>query len=217
MQKIRFILVDDHRVVRTGIRAMLIGQPHIALIGEATQAEELFVLLEQQEPDIVVMDIRMPGRMTGIDATKLLREKYPQIKVLMLTGNAMRDYLIPAFQAGARGFLDKDCSKETFLEALQKIHRGQDFFDEEASGILFRHFQQNGKTSDTDTQHGLSEREVEVVRAFAEGKSYKEIGDQLCISPRTVETHKKNIMQKLGLQTSADLIRYAIRHHITDL
>jgi len=216
MQKIRFILVDDHRVVRTGIRAMLIGQPHIELIGEAEKAEELFVLLEQQEPDIVVMDIRMPGRMTGIDATKLLREKYPQIKVLMLTGNAMRDYLIPAFQAGARGFLDKDCSKETFLEALQKIHRGQDFFDEEASGILFRHFQQN-KNAASGSQADLSEREIEVVRAFAEGKSYKEIGDLLCISPRTVETHKKNILQKLGLQTSADLIRYAIRHNITDL
>ena len=194
---------------------MLIGQPHIELIGEATQAEELFVLLEQQEPDIVVMDIRMPGRMTGIDATRKLREEYPQVKVLMLTGNAMRDYLIPAFQAGARGFLDKDCSKETFLEALQKIHRGQDFFDEEASGILFRHFQQN-KHAD-GTQADLSEREVEVVRAFAEGKSYKEIGDLLCISPRTVETHKKNILQKLGLQTSADLIRYAIRHNIVEL
>jgi DNA-binding NarL/FixJ family response regulator len=216
MQTIRFILVDDHRVVRTGIRAMLIGQPHIELIGEATQAEELFELLEQQQPDIVVMDIRMPGRMSGIDATRLLREKYPQIKVLMLTGNSMKDYLIPAFQAGARGFLDKDCSKETFLEALQKIHRGQDFFDEEASGILFRHFQQNGDSA-SGSQKELSEREVEVIRAFAEGKSYKEIGDLLYISPRTVETHKKNILQKLGLQTSADLIRYAIRHNITDL
>lgn len=215
MQKIRFLLVDDHRVVRTGIRAMLIGQPHIELIGEATQAEELFVLLEQQEPDIVVMDIRMPGRITGIDATRKLRKEYPQVKVLMLTGNAMQDYLIPAFQAGARGFLDKDCSKETFLEALQKIHRGQDFFDEEASSILFRHFQQN-KHAD-GTQADLSEREVEVIRAFAEGKSYKEIGDLLCISPRTVETHKKNILQKLGLQTSADLIRYAIRHNIVEL
>lgn len=216
MQKIRFILVDDHRVVRTGIRAMLIGQPHIKLVGEAGQAEELFTLLEQQQPDIVVMDIRMPGKMSGIDATRRLREAYPQIKVLMMTGNAMQDYLIPAFQAGARGFLDKDCSKETFLEALQTIHQGQDYFGAEASRILFRHFQQNGNNA-SDARNALSDREVEVIRAFAEGKSYKEIGDLLYISPRTVETHKKNIMQKLGLQTSADLIRYAIRHKIIEL
>ncbi|MEM9675146.1 MAG: response regulator [Cyclobacteriaceae bacterium] len=216
MQKIHFILVDDHRVVRTGIKAMIIGQPQLEMMGEVNNADELFVLLEKELPDVVVMDIRMPGSLSGIEATRRVKKQYPKVKILILSGNASQDYLIPAFQAGATGFLNKDCSKDTFLEALQKVYYGQNYFSDEDSSRIFRYFQQGGDEHD-DYSSILTEREIEVIQAFAEGNSYKEIADKLSISPRTVETHKKNIMQKLELGSIADLVRYAIKHKITEL
>jgi len=216
MQKIRFILVDDHRVVRVGIRSMMIGQQHVKMIGEARNADELFVLLEQEVPDVVVMDIRMPGSLSGIEATRRVKKQYPKVKILILSGDTTQDYLIPAFQAGATGFLNKDCSKDTFLEALQKVYYGQNYFSDEDSSRILQYFQQGGNGGNNYSSV-LTEREIEVIRAFAEGNSYKEIADKLSISPRTVETHKKNIMQKLELGSIADLVRYAIKHKITDL
>jgi len=216
MQKIRFILVDDHRVVRVGIRSMMIGQQHAEMIGEARNADELFVLMKQTVPDVVVMDIRMPGSLSGIEATRQVRKQYPKVKILILSGDTTQDYLIPAFQAGATGFLNKDCSKDTFLEALQKVYYGQNYFSDEDSSRILQYFQRGGHEGDSYSSV-LTEREIEVIRAFAEGNSYKEIADKLSISPRTVETHKKNIMQKLELDSIADLVRYAIKHKITDL
>jgi len=216
MQKIRFILVDDHRVVRVGIRSMMIGQQHVNMIGEARNADELFVLLEQEVPDVVVMDIRMPGSLSGIEATRRVKKQYPKVKILILSGDTTQDYLIPAFQAGATGFLNKDCSKDTFLEALQKVYYGQNYFSDEDSSRILQYFQQGGNGGNNYSSV-LTEREIEVIRAFAEGNSYKEIAVKLSISPRTVETHKKNIMQKLELGSIADLVRYAIKHKITDL
>ncbi|MEM8966934.1 MAG: response regulator transcription factor [Bacteroidota bacterium] len=216
MQKIRFILVDDHRVVRAGIRSMMIGQQMAELIDEAHNADELFKLLEKELPHVVVMDIRMPGSLSGIEATRRVKKQYPKVKIMILSGDTTQDYLIPAFQAGATGFLNKDCSRDTFLEALQKVYYGQNYFSEEDSGRLFHYFQQGGDGSENYSSV-LTEREVEITRAFAEGNSYKEIADKLSISPRTVETHKKNIMQKLELNSIADLVRYAIKHKITHL
>ncbi|MEM9829141.1 MAG: response regulator transcription factor [Bacteroidota bacterium] len=216
MQKIRFILVDDHRVVRAGIRSMMVGQQMAEMIGEAYNADKLFTLLEKGLPDIVVMDIRMPGSLSGIEATRRVKKQYPKVKILILSGDTTQDYLIPAFQAGATGFLNKDCSRDTFLEALQKVYYGQNYFSDEDSSRIFQYFQQGGNEHDTYASV-LTEREVEITRAFAEGNSYKEIADKLSISPRTVETHKKNIMQKLGLDNLADLVRYAIKHNIADL
>ncbi len=216
MQKIRFILVDDHRVVRVGIRSMMIGQQLAEMIGEAHNADELFTLLKKELPNVVVMDIRMPGSLSGIEATRRVKKQYPKVKILILSGDTTQEYLIPAFQAGATGFLNKDCSRDTFLEALQKVYYGQNYFSDEDSGRIFQYFQQGGSQEDVYSSV-LTEREVEVIRAFAEGNSYKEIADKLSISPRTVETHKKNIMQKLELSNLADLVRYAIKHKITDL
>ncbi len=207
---IEIIIVDDHEIVRDGLRALLLGHPKIKVIGEAGEAKSLFVLLKKHQPQIVVLDIALPG-MSGIEIAKVLQKDYPQIKTLMLSANTQIPYIEAAVKAGAQGFLPKNCSRQEWVDALLTIQRGDLFFGKDITHSVFKTLAQKVKIKKQPAKKALSERELQVLKAFAEGLSYKEVADQLCINPRTVESHKKNIFEKMDFHNNVDLIKYAIK------
>lgn len=216
IEKIDIAVVDDHEIVRDGLRALLIGNPKIKMVGEASQASEFFQLLKKTRIDVAVLDIALPG-MSGIDIARVLQKDAPQIKVLMLSANTQENYVVSALKAGALGFLPKNCSKKELLEAIVSVYRGELFFGKNITQAVFKTFVKKVQgRADAETGE-LSERELEVLRGFAEGFSYKEIADQLSITTRTVESHKKSIFMKLNFQNNTDLIKYAIKQGIVVL
>ena len=211
---VRIVLVDDHQVVREGFKLLLMAHDEFEIVGEASNAQSLFKLLKTVDPDIIVLDIALPG-MSGIDICKELKKENVDQPVLFLTANSTPYHLKGAIRSGADGFLPKDTSAEEFIHALKELTMGRSYFSDKISGLMIKLIadDNNGKKSEIP----ISLRELEVMKQIASGKSQKEIADELNISPRTVETHKKNIHSKLGLDTTVDLVKYAIREGITDL
>ncbi len=211
------VIVDDHKIVRDGIRAMLLGDKSFKVLADMASGKELFEYLKTCVPDIVVLDIAMP-EMNGVEITEKLSQEYPTVRVLILSANASEDWIISAVRAGAMGFLPKDCSREEFLKALSFTAKGENYYGESIAAIIYRSYVSILKKKDTPKEsEELSERESEVLKAFSEGLSFKEIADKLCISVRTVESHKNNILQKLQLRTTVDMVKYAIKNGIISL
>jgi len=210
--KIKVILVDDHQIVREGFKLILLLDDNFEIIGEAESADVLFQLLKEKTPNVLVLDISMPG-LSGIEICKQIKQKSPEIKILMVTANVDVTHLKNAIKAGADGFLPKDTSSEEFTNAIKEVAKGNSYFSPKVSGLMVRVMSLSSNNKDTE----LSLREIEIVKQLADGKMQKEIAASLFISPRTVETHKKNIQTKLGIQTTVDLIKYAIREGITEL
>ena len=217
MEKIKLLVVDDHQIVRDGIRAMLIANSTIEMVGEASNKEELFGYLKTQYIDIIVMDIRLGERVNGIDLAKEVKEAYPTIKVVMLTANTDENCIISSIRAGAKGFLSKDCNKQEFLEAIDAIKRNQMYFGHNISDQVMNSYIRNVKSHVADYDKPLSDREIQIIKLLCEGLSAKKVGDELCISSRTVETHKNNILSKLGLKNTIDLVKYAIKNELIEL
>lgn len=217
MTPIQIIIVDDHQIVIDGIRAMLLTNKSIKVVGTALEAEKLWELLRHKTPNLLLLDMNLP-LMNGLQITEKVLSLYPDISVLMLTANTDKSTILQAVKVGVHGFLPKECSKEELVSAIEKIADGEHYFGKDIAPIVYQSFanQVSGKEK-VSSNTSLTEREVEVVRGFANGQSYKEIGSDLFISPRTVETHKKNIFKKLHFQNQADLIKYAIREGIIKL
>lgn len=216
---IKIILVDDHQIVRDGIKALLSGGANIEVIGEAKDAYELYALLKELTPDIVLLDISLP-KISGIDITKTLTHDYENIKVLVLSMYTSEDFIFNAIKAGAKGYLPKNTTKKELLEAIYKLNQNEEYFSEPISNIILKSYIKKAKTGDKYTgkqEEKLSSREMEILKMFAEGSSNKEIADQLAISIRTVESHKNHIMQKLELKSTVDLVKFAIKNKIIDL
>ncbi len=208
---IRIFLIDDHKLVRDGIRAMLLGNLSFKVIGTAGNANEFFSQLQDTQPDICVLDIQLPGK-SGVEVAEQLKAQHPHIKILVLT--AMKDDA-PVKQCraiGVEGMISKDSGKDTYLEALEALKAGRTFYAGQFTELLLKASQ--GKS---DKLAMLSEREIDFVKAFARGLSHKEIADHLNISPRTVEVHKKNAMDKLQFKSDVDLIKFAIREGLSSL
>jgi DNA-binding NarL/FixJ family response regulator len=208
---LRIFLVDDHKLVRDGIRAMLLGNLSFKVIGTAGNAEEFFNQLNEAAPDICVLDVQLPGK-TGVEIAEILKNKYSKIKILILT--ALKDDA-PVKQCrdmGVEGMISKDSGKETYLEALEALKAGRTFYAGQFTELLLKASQ--GKS---DGMASLSDREIDFIKAFAKGLSHKEIADTLNISPRTVEVHKKNVMDKLGYNNTVDLIKFAIKEGLSSL
>lgn len=217
METRNLVIVDDHKIVRDGIRAMLLGNKSFKVLADMASGHELFEYLKTCEPDIVVLDIAMP-EMNGVEITEKLSQEYHTVKVLILSANASEDWIISAVRAGAMGFLPKDCSREEFLKALSFTAKGENYYGESIAAIIYRSYVSILKKKDTPKESDeLTERESEVLKAFSEGLSFKEIADKLCISVRTVESHKNNILQKLQLKTTVDMVKYAIKNGIISL
>lgn len=216
---IRIAIVDDHKIVRDGIKAMLMGYEDIVVVGETTDAETMLAKAKFINPDILLLDIMLPG-MDGIELAELLTSRLPEIRILMLSSNSDELTITRAVQAGIKGYLSKDASGDELIKAIRIISSGEEYFGEKISGIIFRSYMSKSGNNTNGNNHShelLTEREKEVVKCFGNGLSYKETAAELFLSPRTVETHRNSIMEKLDLHSLAELIKYAIRNGIVKL
>jgi two-component system response regulator NreC len=210
--RIRILLADDHRLVRTGLRVLLGMHTDLEVVGEAGDGEETVVEAQRLRPDIVVMDLAMP-RGGGLDATKRITESGLGARVLILTAQAEAQYLLPVLRVGGSGFLLKDAAGEELVEAIRAVHRGEAYLPPSAATLLVRDYLHRvGESEPSDAFEELSPREREVLRITAEGYDARDIGERLFLSPKTVETYRRRAMEKLGLQSRAELVRYALRH-----
>ncbi|MFO7868357.1 MAG: response regulator transcription factor [Bacteroidales bacterium] len=216
---ISIVLVDDHDIVRDGIRALLKNESRIHIIGESSNAQECMHIVEQNRPDIILMDINLPD-ITGIELTQRITETYPDISVVMLSMHMGSDFILNSIESGARGYVSKTISQEELIRAIYTVADGNEYYSDEVSEVLLKNYiSQTKKTAQQPEQIevNLTRREVEILTLFAQGLSNKEIAAQLFISVRTVESHKNNIMQKLNVKSSVDLVKYAIKHNMIDI
>jgi DNA-binding NarL/FixJ family response regulator len=211
---IKVILVDDHQMVREGFKLILLLDNAFEVIGEASSAQELFQLTKTLRPDIFVLDISIPG-MNGIEICKVLKGENIHSKILFLTANDDATYIKQAIKAGADGFLPKDTSQEEFKTALKEIYDDKSYFSQKISGLIVKIMANtlNGNQQELE----LTIREIDIIREISNGNAQKEIAQNLNISPRTVEAHKKNIQTKLGISNTVDLVKYALRNGIAEL
>lgn len=221
MEEIRLILVDDHPIVRDGIFAALINVNNIEIVGEASNSDELFRLLDENKvkADVVLLDLSMP-KMSGTEITKILKEKHPNLKVLIFSSYTDEDSIFSSIQAGALGYLPKDAMRDELVLAIEQVYQGQEYLSKSIPNTILMKFinkSRDGSHNDDNKLSILTKRELEILKHIAEGMHYKEIGDKLYISSRTVETHKNNIMQKLGLSSTIELVKYAIKNRVIEL
>jgi DNA-binding NarL/FixJ family response regulator len=219
MVKIRLMIVDDHPVVVEGMKILLTGEEDIEYLGSASDSEELFNFLGETVPDVLLLDLVLPG-ISGIEIAKILAEKYSMIKVVILSSVAEEESIVACLNAGARGYLTKDVPRDELIKAIKVISEGEEYLGESISRKVIISYFKRAKAGDMAVRPSvleLSDREKEVVGLISEGLTYKEVGEKLFISSRTVEAHRNNIMQKLELKTIADLIKYSIRQGITRL
>ena len=206
---ISVLLVDDHAMFRAGIKALLEQEGHVDVVGEASSGDEAVDLVRKLKPNVVVMDLSMPGS-NGLEATRRIAALELDTSVLVLTVHAEEEYLVPVVEAGASGYLTKTSADTDLLEAIRVVARGQVFLPPKATTLLLKKY----KAAETEGEAGLkdlSTREQEVLALTAEGFSSREIGKKLFISPKTVDTYRSRIMDKLGLSHRSDLVRFALR------
>jgi NarL family two-component system response regulator LiaR len=210
MNQIRVVLVDDHRVVSRGVRSYLESFPDIAIVGVAANGEELLKKFDEWMPEVVVMDLLMPGGMDGIEATKRIRSLSPRTQVVALTASVDEARLIGALRAGAIGYVRKDSEPEALLAAVRAAARGHSVIDPALTGDALHDFAR-GQGSE------LTEREIEVLRELARGYTNREIADALSISEETVKTHVGNILSKLRLSHRTQAVIYAFKHKMAPI
>ena len=214
MKRLRILLADDHVVMRTGLRALLERQPNLEVVGESENGRETIALVASLRPDLVVMDVGMPV-LNGIDATRTIVSENPTTAVIILSMYADESYVMRALKAGARGYLLKDSAPADLISAIQAVSQNKSFFSPKVSRILaedyVRVLRQKGAVDSYDL---LTSREQEILQLLAEGKSTKEVASHLDLSVKTAETHRSNIMRKLGLHSVSELVLYAVRNNI---
>jgi len=218
MPSIKIILTEDHQLLRDGIKA-LIASENIEIIGEASTGAGLWTLMESVQPDIILMDISLPD-VSGIELTRTLSERYPEVKVLILSMFTDESFINQAIKAGAKGYLHKNTTREEMLVAIDTVYSGSEFYSDNISRIILKSYIDKAKKNGEEISNPheiLSKREIEILKMFAEGFINKEIADRLFISIRTVESHKNHIMQKLSLKTQVELVKYAIRHNLINI
>lgn len=216
---IRVLLVDDHSMLRDGLSAMLSGIEGIQVVGGLSSGEEAVDEFESFNPSVILMDIMMKG-MTGIEATRWIKERQPTIKVVIISSEIKKEFVSAGIKCGIDGYLPKDANKAMVIDAIRSVHAGGKYFNEAITSLVFEDFYQAEKTGRKTKRRiteGLTRRESEVLEQIAVGKTNQEVADTLFISIKTVETHKTNILEKLGLRNSAELVRYAIKNNIIPL
>ena len=217
-QRIRVLLVDDHTLLRQALRVMLDGQETLEIVGEATNGRDALEAAERLHPDVVLMDMVMPG-LNGIEATKQIVRHVPGCRVLILTAYLEDDRLLEALRSGASGYVVKRSDLEELLLAIQSVHRGNTYFSADVSNeIAVNEVMMQAKQPEAKAGYDLlTGREREVLQLIAEGLSNQKIADELFISVKTVEAHKAHIMTKLHARNRTDLIRYAIKRGLVTL
>ena len=213
MRAMRILLADDHTIMRDGVRALLSLQDDIQIVGEASEGRETIEKVRELEPDIVVMDIAMPG-MDGLEATRRIKSKYPKVKVLILTQYNNREYILSAIKAGAAGYVPKRALGSDLISALSAIHRGESFLYPSAAAALIEDYRQQAEVEPYDR---LTAREREILKLIAEGHTSREIAGMLFISLKTVQGHRAKIMEKLDIHNRTELIKYAMRKGLVSI
>ncbi len=214
MKRIRILIADDHRLVREGIRSMLSNIKDIEVVAMASSGEEAINAAREWEPDVVLMDIMMPG-MNGIEASRWIKEIGDDIRVIILTMEISKDYVSAAIKSDVDGYLPKDVGQEALVEAIRSVYKGIRYFNDAIKKLIFEDFyEEKVKNPRKTLPNQLTKRENEVLALVAAGKSNREIADDMSISIKTVETHKTHILIKLGLNNNAELVRYAVKNQI---
>lgn len=213
MKQIDIIIADDHRIFREGVRALLEREAQFNVIGEAASAEELMAMLTEKQPCVVLMDIDM-GESNGIDATEQIRKVYPEVEVLALSMHSESNYIVRMLDVGAKGYILKNTGREEMAAAIRTVAAGDSYFSSKVSTQLLAHLNQRNKKPKTEVP--LTPRELEILRLIASEYSNPEIAEKLFISVRTVDTHRRNLLEKLNLKNTAGLVKYAIKQGLLD-
>lgn len=217
MNKIRVFLADDHLILREGIRSLLEKVLDIEIVGEANDGIETMAKMEQLLPDVVLMDISMPG-LTGIETTRQIKKKFPQIKVLILTIHETDQYLAEMLEAGASGYVVKTVASSELLSAIREVHQGDVHLHPSITRMLVEDYIQKATNGERKVKYtNLTSREREILKYIAEGRQNKEIASLLSISVRTIQSHRANLMDKLGAHDRIELVKYAIRKGIISI
>ncbi len=210
-RKIRVLLADDHAVLRAGLRALINAEPDMEVVGEAGDGIEAVERARELKPDVVVMDVAMP-RLNGLEATQRIVESGLPSRVLVLTMHSEEQYLLQVLQSGGAGYLLKRSADTELMEAIRTVHRGEAFLYPSATKLLVEDYLGRVRAgSERDSYDDLTEREREVLKLTVEGFSNQEIADKLIISPKTVDTYRARIMEKLNLHHRSELIKYALK------
>jgi two-component system response regulator NreC len=211
MESIRLVLVDDHEVVRTGLRMLLENEPDLEIVGEASSGEQALTLAAELQPDVLVMDITLPD-ISGIEATRRIKQAYPKVAVVALTIHDDEQYFFEMLQAGASGYVPKRAASEDLITAIRAAHANEIYLYPTLAKALVRDFLGRlDAHTEPVSMDGLTQREQEVLRLLAEERSNDEIAETLSISKHTVARHRENLMRKLELHSRSELVKYAIR------
>jgi len=208
-------LADDHKIFREGVRSILEKEQDMEVVGEAANGVEVIELIEQVEVDVLVLDIDI-GTPNGIEITELISQNHPETKILILSMMGLHDFVIQALEKGAIGFLLKNTGKDEVLTAIRSVSKGDSYFSREVSAILIEQLQKPASLKRKSTEIPISPREIEVLKLIAQEFSNSEIAEKLYISIRTVDTHRRNLLEKLGAKNTAGLVKFAIQKGLVD-
>jgi two-component system response regulator NreC len=214
--KMRILLADDHTILRAGLKMMLNAQPDMEVVGEAQDGRQSIYEAQRLHPDIILMDITMPD-MNGIEATRQIKKLLPEAKVLMLTMHENDEYVFQALRAGASGYLLKEAADTDLIRALHVVYSGQFYLSPIAQSVMVGDYLQRVRSGEEkDSYSSLTEREREILKLVAEGYTNNQIAERLVISPKTVDTHRTHVMDKLNLHSRAELVKYAMRRGLLE-
>lgn len=213
--KIKVIIADDHQLFREGLINLLRSATNIEVIAQAENGQDAIDKAKHYKPDVLLVDIAMPV-LNGIEATRILKEEMPELKIIAVSMHTDKQYVRGMLEAGADGYLLKNCTYRQLTDAISSAYEGKKFLSEDITEIVINGYL-NGSGEESDSYSQLSEREKEIFKLFAEGKSTREIGDELFISVKTVGTHKQNILEKLEIKTNSDIVKYALKKGLINL
>ena len=211
----KVLIADDHQLFREGLVNLLSSAPDVEVIAEAEDGKEATEKTKKLKPDVLLIDIGMP-HMNGIEATRVLKKDMPDLKIIAVSMHSDRQFVKGILEAGADGYLLKNCTYRQLIDAIQSVNSGKKYLSDDITEMIIKGYLDPSET-ETESYTELSEREMEILKLYAEGKSTREISEKLFISVKTVGTHKQHILEKLGLKTNADLVKYAIKEGLIQL
>jgi DNA-binding NarL/FixJ family response regulator len=213
---IRIIIADDHEIMREGLRAMIEKQPDMEIVAEAENGRTAVKLAREQKPDVFIMDVSMPD-LNGIEATRQIVAEVPKVKVLALSMHSDSQFVSEMLTAGVSGYLLKDCAFEELTRAIYAVYKNQSYLSPSIAHMVIKDYVQQQSTDEASASSILTAKEREVLQLIAEGRTTKQIASSLHVSVKTIETHRKKIMEKLNIHSVAELTKFAIRQGLTSL